>query len=51
MEVVRMAEAKDPQSTKAAMETLYTDALELYERARAVVTIERKEASISNCEA
>jgi hypothetical protein len=45
MEAVRMATAEDPEGTRAAMEQLYADALEIYERAREEVTIERKDGT------
>jgi hypothetical protein len=43
MEAVQMAQEADPQKAKSAMKALYADALELYDRARAEVTIERKD--------
>jgi hypothetical protein len=44
-EVVKMAMAEDPVGTKAAMGQLYTDALEIYERARREVTIEKSDGT------
>ncbi len=45
MEAVKMATAEDPERTRVAMEQLYADALEIYERAREEVTIERKDGT------
>src|SRR4051795_6906344 len=39
MEAVKMAEAEDPQQVDKAMNLLYADALDIYERARTEVTI------------
>jgi hypothetical protein len=43
MEVVDMEMTRDPERTQEALELLYEDASEIYERARAEVTIERKD--------
>ena len=43
MEVVEMAAAQDAAGTRAAIDQLYADALEIYERARREVTIPRKD--------
>jgi hypothetical protein len=45
MEAVNMATLEDPRSTNAAMEQLYDDALEIYDRAREEVTIPRKDGT------
>jgi hypothetical protein len=45
MEAVKMASAEDPRAAEAAMEQLYIDALEIYERAREEVTIQRKDGT------
>jgi len=38
-----MADAQNPDAAQSAVEQLYADALEIYERARAEVTIERSD--------
>ena len=43
METMRMSVAEEPTSATAALEQLYSDAIEIYERARAEVTIERED--------
>src|SRR5436305_240209 len=43
MEAVSMASTEAPDQTRDAMNRLYADALEIYERARAEVTIERSD--------
>src|SRR4051812_47093820 len=43
MEAVEMATTQDADRTRDAMNELYADALEIYERARAEVTIERSD--------
>jgi chorismate mutase len=43
MEKVRMASKRDPQAAKAAQDQLYSDAMEIYDRAREEVTIERRD--------
>jgi hypothetical protein len=45
MEAIEMAEAEDPEMTQQAKDLLYEDALEIYERARAEVTIERSDGT------
>ena len=45
MEAVKMAIAEDPVGTKAAMAQLYSDALDIYERARREVTIEKSDGT------
>lgn len=45
MEAVKMAAADDPAGARTAMEQLYADALQIYERAREEVTIERKDGT------
>src|SRR4051812_22593140 len=42
-EVVQMQMQRDPERTKAALDRLYADAMDIYERARQEVTIERKD--------
>jgi hypothetical protein len=42
-EVIRMLATEDPDGTKAAMYQLYLDAIDIYERARNEVTIERSD--------
>ncbi len=42
-EAVVVAQEIDPQGTRAALEALYTDAVDVYERAREEVTIERSD--------
>ena len=42
-EVVEMEMEREPEKTKAALEELYADAIDIYERARQEVTIERKD--------
>jgi hypothetical protein len=46
MEVVKMAMAEDPVGTKAAMTQLYADAINIYERARREVTIEKSDGTM-----
>jgi hypothetical protein len=43
MEVVKMKMKENPRKTQEALDELYEDALEIYERARTEVTIERKD--------
>src|SRR5262245_36872419 len=45
MEVVKVAMAEDPAGTNAAMQQLYADALDIYERARREVTIEKSDGT------
>jgi len=44
-EAVRMALEHDPEDTRSALELLYAAATEIYERARAEVTIERADGT------
>jgi uncharacterized protein (DUF885 family) len=43
METVRMSAANEPAHTRTAIEQLHSDAVEIYERARKEVTIERSD--------
>lgn len=45
MELMKVENNRNPQETKAAVDQLYADALEIYERARTEVTIERKDGT------